>query len=75
MQFIAFVTQSTVHRSVTLGILLAAVLTTVPTNVRTYDMQSVEDVLPEGVTLDDITKVFKLGAAAIAFFTAVSAFS
>ncbi|KJF19479.1 UNVERIFIED_ORG: hypothetical protein FNL38_10945 [Nocardia globerula] len=38
-------------------------------------MQSVEDVLPEGVTLDDITKVFKLGAAAIAFFTAVSAFS
>ncbi|OYD71303.1 hypothetical protein BDB13_4969 [Rhodococcus sp. OK302] len=38
-------------------------------------MQSVEDVLPEGVELGDILKVLKLGVAAVSLIAAVSAFS
>lgn len=38
-------------------------------------MQSVEDVLPEGVKLADIMNVLKLGVAAIGLISAVSAFS
>lgn len=38
-------------------------------------MQSIEDVLPENITLDSILNVFKLGIAAIGLIGAVSAFS
>lgn len=38
-------------------------------------MQSVEDALPEGITIESITNVLKVGVAVISLIGALSAFS